>query len=243
VIHDLLVVTLRGLAEKLDPAIPSILLAHLSLDQAKAGAEATYMMGRDICLSTADIPENIDHCFFGHVHKPQIVTRSQASALRAEADELAWVIGSIESVDFGEEGEEKRWLLLDTDAGTVHSIPTGAREYKTYHVDADDLPTQDDWCTWLRDFGQVVRVKVAMRRGQECDLSAVKREPLLSGAFSVQIVREYEEEIRVSEAESGRVETHEDVLRGYCASKGIPGERASALVAAGVSALAEAKGD
>jgi len=257
VIHDLLVVTLQDLASRLDPNVPSILLAHVGLSQARVGSENQFMFGNDICLSVADIPGNIDWCFFGHVHKPQEINapavlglpnlRDPCAPIRVESqiDVLpkgkVYVIGSIECVNFGEEGEQKRWLLLDTDKGTVESVPTGAREYRTFRMDICNPESEgDNIYVGPGDpgtLGAIVRVKLKMNRGQRYDFARLKRDLLDAGAFSVQIEPEYVDDSRLVLADSPQGETHEDILRAYCVQKGIAGEEADTLVADGLGAL------
>lgn len=251
--HDLLVTILHDLAGKLDPNLPSILLAHLALDTAKVGSEQGMMFGRDVCLSVTDIPDNIDYCFFGHVHKPQemhittlasgkslahtegpdglprklcqlvqpdfgdpatIAQLTPAGVFNAQIRHWIWIIGSMETVNHGEEGEEKRWLLLDTEAGTVESIPTGARPYKTFHLNLIEGQEGDD----MDDpsiVGAVTRVKARMHRGQTYDFGKLRRGLLAQGAFSVRIEPEYEDAPRdVTEAvESPEQETYEGIVR------------------------------
>ena len=94
------------------------------------------MAGQDMCLSIKDIPDNINWCFFGHLHKPQekvpagvnLPFMPGGGAFEIITGNLIHIIGSTECVDSSEEGEQKRWILLDTEAGTVESIPTGAQK-------------------------------------------------------------------------------------------------------------------
>ena len=80
------------------------------------------MSDKDICLRLADIPDVFTWRVFGHVHKPQ------------QLDERTWIVGSPERISFNEEGDKKRWLLLDTDTGVMESVPTAARAYYTLRV-------------------------------------------------------------------------------------------------------------
>ena len=239
---------LKELASRLDPNIPSVLIAHLALDVAKAGSENQMMMGRDICLSMHEIPDNIDYCFFGHIHKPQEIQRHGFA--EGDAKGKVYIIGSPESVDFGEEGDVKRWLLLDTDAGTVESIPTNSRRYFTFDIDYTES-TYDDICTLLayqgstgmRD-GDIVRARIKMRKNQQFPLAEFKQKLLNNGAFSVKIEREYiPEERDIQAVQTAEAQTQEDIFRQYCESKNITGSRADRLVEAGLSVMAEMTGE
>ena len=225
---------LKEVASKLDPNIPSVLIAHLALDVAKAGSENQMMMGRDICLSLHEIPDNIDYVFFGHIHKPQEIQRHGFP--EGDARGYVYIIGSPESVDFGEEGDVKRWLLLDTDKGTVESIPTNSRRYVTVNIDfvsnnSQIFPDVED-C--------IVRVNIKCRKNQQIDLTGIRNRMMESGAFSVKIEREFIPEERDMQAvQTAEAQTQEDIFRQYCESKNITGSRADRLVEAGISVMAE----
>jgi DNA repair exonuclease SbcCD nuclease subunit len=223
---------LRELAEEIDPKTPSILLAHVSPAQASAGSENTYMFGRDICLSVADIPENINYAFFGHIHKPQMIDRLPGDAFTGQ---YAYVIGSTDQCNFGEEGEDKRWLLLDTDEGTVTSMSTGCKRHRTLHFDI----TETGHITTFAGLPvePFVRAKVKLNRGQV--VPADLKEKLLKwGAEEVQIDCEYTDESRLTSGGSGAVgESNEDVLRAYCEQRNIAESRREPLVKAGLDEL------
>lgn len=259
-IQALLVEELHSLASKLDPNKPSILLAHVALAESKAGSENMMMMGRDICLSVSDIPDNIDWCFFGHIHKPQMLSRTLNAdgscnfigSIRQEK-QYVHVIGSPESVDFGEEGETKRWLLLDTDKGTVESIPTNSRKYLTVKIcnNADiieqlepDYSPSEGLFVNMRDKVKdaIVRVKLLLRKNEQVDISRIRNDIMDAGAFSVKLEREYIPEDRdTSQGEQSGIEsqTQEDILKEYCKTKNITGERAGKMVASGVQVMQE----
>ena len=230
-IQVLLIQELHSLASQLNPELPSILLAHVALAESKAGSENMMMMGRDICLSVSDIPNNILYRFFGHIHKPQ--------ELQINCD-VNYVIGSPESVDFGEEGESKRWLLLNTDAGTVESIPTCSRQYITY----DYNTIEGDRHIFLADHvkDSIVRIRITMRKNQQVDIQGMRNKLMDAGAFSVKFEREYVSEERdTSAVDSVSVEsqTQEDILKEYCTTKNITGNRASNMINTGLAIMQE----
>lgn len=126
VISDHLSTILRGFAAQMDPDRPTILLGHISIDAAEAGAERGIMAGRDITIPLTAIPEEFSFAVFGHIHKAQDFGHlGRPNVLYT---------GSTERIDFGEEEEEKSYVILDLEAGTWERVPIPCREYRTIHV-------------------------------------------------------------------------------------------------------------
>ncbi len=93
----------RDAAEKLDPALPAVLVAHLSVDGAIAGAERSLTLGSDLTLSRSSIAHpQIDYVALGHIHRHQCLV---------EHPPMVYA-GSIERVDFGERNEDKGCVLV-----------------------------------------------------------------------------------------------------------------------------------
>lgn len=117
---------LQGFRARLNPNRPSILLAHISIDLAEAGQERGIMAGRDIAIPLAAIPEEFTFVVLGHIHKAQDFAQyGRPNVLYT---------GSTDRINFGEEGEEKSYVILDTDAGTYERVPIPCREYTTVDV-------------------------------------------------------------------------------------------------------------
>lgn len=106
--------SLAELVQELDPALPAVLLAHLSLEGAKLGSEQSIMLGEDLVLDTGELSVRaFDYVALGHIHKHQRVTAHPPTVYA----------GSIERVDFGEEHEDKGFVLVD-----IHEDADGKRE-------------------------------------------------------------------------------------------------------------------
>jgi exonuclease SbcD len=96
--------SLAELVQELDPALPAVLLGHLSLEGAKLGSEQSIMLGEDLVLGTGELSVRaFDYVALGHIHKHQRVTANPPTVYA----------GSIERVDFGEEDEEKGFVIVD----------------------------------------------------------------------------------------------------------------------------------
>ena len=60
------------LDDKADPALPTVLLAHASVQGAIYGGERAVMLGNDLVLSASLVKDpSLDYVALGHIHKPQ----------------------------------------------------------------------------------------------------------------------------------------------------------------------------
>ena len=101
-------------ASKLDPAIPALFTAHVTINGATTGTEQNMMLGRDHMLypSVVHRPE-FDYVGLGHIHKHQILREGPTVAYS----------GSLQRVDFSEERDTKGFCVVDIDP----SAPQGHR--------------------------------------------------------------------------------------------------------------------
>ena len=102
-------------ARELDPQIPAVIAAHLTVNGATVGTERSMMLGQDHVLMAGDLQQpQVDYVALGHIHKHQV--------LRTEAPIMAYS-GSLQRVDFSEEGDEKGFCVVDLDP----AAPQGRR--------------------------------------------------------------------------------------------------------------------
>lgn len=123
-------------AQTLDPAIPAILAAHVTVAGAVTSSERSMMLGRDYSLqrSSVGLPA-FDYVALGHIHKHQQL-----------GDHPPVVYpGSLQRVDFSEENDTKGFCLVDieTEAPTGERtrwqhIPIKARPFLTIDVKVPD---------------------------------------------------------------------------------------------------------
>ncbi len=119
---------LRELAGGLDPHVPTLVVGHAHLFGARVGAERLLTMGSDPMydLTTFDVP-GVDYVAMGHIHKHQAMGWSPPPIVYS---------GSIDRVDFGEEHEDKGWVLVE--------IPEkGRADWEFKRVDARRFLTID----------------------------------------------------------------------------------------------------
>lgn len=89
-----------------DPSLPTILLAHASVEGAMFGAERMVMLGGDFTLSPGLVKDaRLDYTALGHIHKMQ--------NLNPNGHPPVIYPGSIERVNYGESADEK-WFVLGT---------------------------------------------------------------------------------------------------------------------------------
>ncbi len=133
-VNEMLIQKLQPVLEaeirRLDPQLPTILLAHLMADRATLGAEKFLAVGKGFTIPMSMlIREEFDYVALGHVHKHQNLNPSN--------DPPVIYPGSIERVDFGEEKEDKGYIFLEIESGRVDwefcTLP--ARPFITIEID------------------------------------------------------------------------------------------------------------
>lgn len=93
-----------------DDSLPTILVAHASIQGAKVGGERLIMLGADLMLSPSLVKnKKFSYVAMGHIHKPQDVNQGEQPPVIYP--------GSIERVDFGEAKEERAFVIADIEKG------------------------------------------------------------------------------------------------------------------------------
>lgn len=142
-LSDRLRVALEGEIRRLDPEIPTVLLAHLMTDNARFGAERFLAVSKGFTIPLSIlIRSQFDYVALGHVHRHQ--------NLNPNNDPPIVYPGSIERVDFSEEKEDKGFVLveLERDRCEWEFCPLPVRSFRTIKVDVSDA---DDPQTTLLD--------------------------------------------------------------------------------------------
>ncbi|MFC1982047.1 exonuclease SbcCD subunit D, partial [Chloroflexota bacterium] len=93
-------------ASKVDPALPSILAAHVWVSGAKIGSERLMTVGQEHVLLLSNVANDaFDYVALGHIHKHQVLSENPPVVYS----------GSLATVDFGEEGDEKGFYLVEVE--------------------------------------------------------------------------------------------------------------------------------
>ncbi|XFA74050.1 exonuclease subunit SbcD [Thermosynechococcaceae cyanobacterium Okahandja] len=131
-VHQLLLerlsLALEGEIRQLDPALPTVLLAHAMVDTAQYGSERYLSAGKGFTLPLSLLARPcFDYVALGHVHRHQVLCTQPPVVYP----------GSIERVDFGEEGETKGYVLVDLQKGNtqIQFCPLPTRPFQTLRVD------------------------------------------------------------------------------------------------------------
>ena len=221
-------------ANALDPHHPAILAGHFAHSDAVVGSERIMMVGRDYFLLKSNVANPaFDYVALGHMHKQQTI------------DHPVPVVypGSLQSIDFGDEGQEKGFYVVELDetAGRGKRLksyefhPVQTRCFLTIEVDANtDNPT----ATVLQAIAKkeikdtIVRLNIkvpAAKEGliQESEIRKALKESYFIAAINKEVEREHRSRLGSYSAESM---TPLQALKVYLDSKKTSKERARVLL-------------
>jgi exonuclease SbcD len=232
-----------NMAAELDPAIPSVLALHGTIDGATYGAERSITLGQDLVLSRGIVAQaGVDYVALGHIHRHQVL---------GEHPPIVYP-GSIERIDFGERDEEKGCVLVELERGAARwrFQPLKARPFVSIEVDVRGSSDPSGKVTEqvsrrnLRD--AVVRVQVRARREQAALLheDTIRQQLLEAQSFVVaNVVIDIERETR-SRLEHAAEEmmqglTPRRALELYLQARDTDSARIATLLAAADELLAE----
>ena len=222
---------IEAMAAMLDPEIPAVLTAHLTVSGATFGSERSVMIGRDaVILKSALADPAWDYVALGHVHKHQ--------SLNDGGYPPVVYSGSLERIDFGEEGQPKGfcWVELARGETAWEFVEVDARPFVTVRADVRHalnplLALQQ--AVAAHDLqGAVVRLILHLRADQEPMVRDRDVRGLLSDAYFVGgINREVEREARVRLGSLAPEEmTDRELLAKYLETKNTDSERAEVLL-------------
>ncbi len=95
---------ITDLSGKLDPALPSVLAAHVWVQGARTGTEDTMSIGQEhMLLPSAVALPCFDYVALGHIHRHQVLNEQPPVVYS----------GSLERLDFGDEDDEKGFYVVE----------------------------------------------------------------------------------------------------------------------------------
>jgi len=229
-------------AAKLDPGLPSILAAHVGVASATVGSERLMTIGQEHVL----LPSNVanpafDYVALGHIHKHQVLSDNPPVAYS----------GSLERVDFGEEGDEKGFYLVEI--GQDQSFPGGkdkrqvsfdfhpvvGRRFLTINVNIESEDT-DPTSTVLRAIrpdgedkvrGAIVRLQVSLPAEVEGQLRDNDIRDALKEAYYFTVAKDIRREARLRLGQFTAEEiTPLEALKTYLEAKKVPPAQAKLLL-------------
>ncbi len=219
----------KGAIGQLDREVPAVLAFHGSVQGATYGSEQSVLLGQDIVLPPSLMRlSGLDYVALGHIHKHQVLWE----------DPPVVYAGSLERVDFGEEKEEKGFVLAEVRPGRAEYrfVPTPTRPMRTLDLHPQEPNPTGEVLSVLR--GQpleeaIVRVVIHMRPEQEALLDERAVRQALEGAYYVAAInKEVERPARLRLGPQEAIEglTPLQVLEQYFLQKGVPQERIRELL-------------
>ncbi len=231
-LQEIVTDNIRALARQVDPEVPAVLAAHLSVSGATYGSERGVMIGRDTVVLLSALADPVwDYVALGHIHKHQSLHNSYPPVVYS---------GSLERIDFGEEKEPKGfcWAWLRRGETTWEFVEVNARPFVTVEA---DLRGADDPQAALREAvsrynirDAVVRVILRLRPDQEQRVRETDVRRWLGDAAFVGGIR-FEVERR-ARLRLGTVRPEEltpmQLLERYLEAKEVPPDRRRELLTA-----------
>ena len=234
ILHQLLD-NLGEQADALAPAdTPRLLTGHFTVAGAVWGSERSVMLGRDVQVDLGSLADpRWDYVALGHIHKHQNLTRS-----RDDAPAVVYS-GSLERIDFGEEGDTKGFCWVELGRGQTEwrFVKVDARPMLTLRVDCReaDSPTQKvlDVMKRYRLRDAIVRLVIQLTPETETLLKdgAVFEQLKRAGVFHIAGIRkevERRDRSRLDVSPEGL--TPLELLERYFTSRGIKAARREELL-------------
>ncbi len=215
----------------LDPDLPAVLAAHVTVFGAETSyaAQRSVFLGREVIIPHSLLADrSFDYVALGHIHKHQVVR---------EADPPVVYAGSVERIDFGEEKEEKGFVLVELEKGRAQFqfMPLPVRGFVTVEVEATgtDPTLQVLQAIASHDTNdKVVRLIIRTTAEKEPLLKEAEVFAALSGAFHVAaVIKDVERPVRLRIGERNYEEmTTREILETYLKVNQVPRERAQVLL-------------
>lgn len=137
-----------------------ILISHFGLTEGVLNSGMSIVSN----ISMKDLENNYNLVLLGHYHKPQEIIRENVSV---------YYVGSLIQLDWGEKGEEKRFLVVDSETLNVESVPIS--QYKQHiEIELTNENKEDVFKTAqeAKDAGH--HVKILMK--EKVDVTSIKQE-------------------------------------------------------------------
>ncbi len=135
-----------------------ILISHFGLSEGVLNSGMSIVSD----ISIKDLVGKYELVLLGHYHKPQEIIRD---------DIRIYYVGSLIQLDWGEKGEEKRFLVVDTDTLQVDAILISQyRKHIEIEIDSTNIDTVLKTAQQAKDDGH--HVKILMK--EKIDLTGIK---------------------------------------------------------------------
>ncbi|MBN2462522.1 MAG: exonuclease SbcCD subunit D [Dehalococcoidia bacterium] len=245
-LQEMMTRRLLGVISALDSNLPTLLAAHVSVATAKPGSERSMVVGRDPVLLLGNIAQSVfDYVALGHVHRQQVLIQNPPVVYA----------GSLERFDFGDEGQDKGFFVVDVELRgkgrhVTHEFHrVNARCFMTLEVYID-IGDVEPTVAVLKAIAQheaeikdaIVRVKLSLPGTLEALLRDAEINKALRVAHYVTIAKEVRQEarLRLSDWTTQKL-TPADALKKYLETKKVSDERQKILLEYGERLMWEAE--
>ncbi len=197
-IEDRLTQLVHAWLEAADPALPTILTAHASVQGAVYGGERTVMLGGDLVLPGSLVKDpRLDYVALGHIHKGQDLNKGNHPPVIYP--------GSIERVDFGEVQDDKFFVIAHIEKGSTQvewRKLEGVRPFidRTVHLESQEGINQRLRQALLpveKLEGAIVRLTIDYPREWEAQIDEAPLYQQAAAAFEFHLVKRPRMETRV----------------------------------------------
>lgn len=204
-------------AEVIQSSKAKILISHFGLSEGVLNSGMSIIQN----ISMNDLVGNYELVLLGHYHRPQEIIGPNIQL---------YYVGSLIQLDWGEKGEEKRFLVVDSDTMQVDSIPiTAYRKHVEIEITPDTKTAALKQARDAQDAGD--HVKIVMK--ENVDLGSAKND------FNV--VDKTEKDITDRGISSSM--SKEDIHKRYVEIKEIPEDQMEFYLKVGLDIINECEGD
>jgi len=190
-------------ALKLEPGLPSMLAAHVWVSGAQIGSERLTTIGQEHVLLPGNVANPaFDYVALGHIHRHQVLSQSPPVVYS----------GSLTALDFGEEGEEKGFYLVEIGSGastadrqvSFEFYPVAGRRFLTISasIEQEDADPTSTVLGAIREQGDkvgdaIIRVQISLPSSLEAQLRDDDIREVLKEADYLTIAKDIRRETRL----------------------------------------------
>ena len=224
---------IAALAAQCDPLLPTVLMGHFSVTNAKLSAnQVGYLTNEPEVPLSALTQSPFDYVALGHIHRYQDLNKGKQPPVVYS--------GSIERIDFGERAEEKGFALVDLAKGAteVRHVMVKTRPFVEIEADvttAGDAPTEAIVAAIRKQpiDGAIVKVSYKINSEQQAAVRDTDIRAALAAAFLT--VSMHKEIVRDTDAVRSKLLTEAlsplEALAVYCDTRDTLRPRKDELVA------------
>ncbi|MFC1899270.1 exonuclease SbcCD subunit D [Chloroflexota bacterium] len=223
---------------KLDPALPTILAAHVWVYTARTSSEKTMTIGHDPMLLPGNVANPaFDYIALGHIHKHQVLSPNPPVVYA----------GSLERLDFSEENDDKGFCVVEISPGTkpgkrqtsfeFHQL--NGRRFLTLDINIEENDI-DPTTTILRSLstnedripGAIIRLNISLPSEAETLLRDKDIHSMLKEAYHITVSRDIRQIARSSRLGKWTAEEIQplDALKTYLEVKKTSPDRTNLLL-------------